>query len=122
MEIDLEQRRIRQLSARTGLGLKFLSKDIVLSGLLKSLESVLDHEYVLKGGTAVSRAGHISSPRFSEDVDLDRYCGEGLKEVGKRLYAELKGLEGFSVKAPRLQRECVRCDAYFGNHFGEKDT
>lgn len=121
MEIDLELRRIRRISARTGLGLKFVSKDIVLSGLLKSLESVLDPEYVLKGGTAISRSGHLSSPRFSEDVDLDRYGGEGLKEAGKRLYAELKGLDGFSVRSPRLQRDCIRCDAYFGNHFGEKD-
>lgn len=121
MEIDLERRRIRRLSARTGLGTKFLSKDIFLSGLLKSLESSLDPEYVLKGGTAISRAGHLSSPSFSEDVDMDRYTGEGLKKIGKRLHDVLKRLEGFSVRSPRLQPDCIRCDAYFSNHFGEKD-
>lgn len=121
MEIDMEQRRIRQLSARTGLGLKFLSKDIFVSGLLKSLESLLDPEYVLKGGTAISRAGHLSSPRFSEDVDLDLYTQEELRKAGERLHATLKDVEGFSVRSPRLQRDCIRCDAYFNNHFGEKD-
>ncbi len=121
MEVDLEQRRIRRISARRGLGLKFISKDITLSSLLKFLESVLDDKYVLKGGTAISRAGYLSSPRFSEDVDMDCFTGEGLREAGRQLHNMLKGLEGFSVKAPRLQRDCLRCDAYFNNHFGDKD-
>lgn len=121
MEVDLEQRRIRRISAQTGLGLKFISKDITLSSLLKFLESVLDDKYVLKGGTAIFRAGYLSSPRFSEDVDMDCFTGEGLREAGKQLHTMLKGLEGFSVKVPRLQRDCLRCDAYFNNHFGEKD-
>ncbi|MFQ5884680.1 MAG: nucleotidyl transferase AbiEii/AbiGii toxin family protein, partial [Thermoplasmata archaeon] len=49
------------------------------------------------------------------------FTGEGLREAGKQLNAMLKGLEGFSVKSPRLQRDCLRCDAYFNNDFGEKD-
>lgn len=121
MELDLELRQIRRISAQTGLGLKFISKDISLSKLLKYLESVLDDSYVLKGGTAISRAGYLPAPRFSEDVDIDYFTRERWQDAGTKLYDMLKNLEGFTVKPPRYQRDSLRCDAYFDNHFGEKD-
>lgn len=119
MEID--RRQIRQISARTGLGLKFVSKDIFLSTALKMLENILGEEYVLKGDTAITRAGYLRAPRFSEDVDFDIFTGEDYKKIGKQTTPLLGELTGFEVKRPRIQPNCLRYDAYFENHFGEKD-
>jgi predicted nucleotidyltransferase component of viral defense system len=112
---------VRQISARTGLGLKFVSKDMFLSKALKGLEPLLIDECVLKGGTAVSRTGYMTTPRFSEDVDLDLYTNKDRNVTGKSYLELLKRLEGFNVEGPRVQRGCLRYDAFFENHFGEKD-
>ena len=119
MEID--RRQIRQISARTGLGLKFVSKDIFLSTALKMLENILDEDYVLKGGTAISRAGYLQTSRFSEDVDFDIFTSEDYDKVIKQTTPLLGELTGFEVKRPRIQPNCLRYDTYFENHFGEKD-
>lgn len=109
------------MSARTGLGLKFISKDIFLSTALKILENRLDENYVLKGGTAISRAGYLQTPRFSEDIDLDILSAEDYKEAREQTTPLLAELTGFDVKSPRVQPHCLRYDAYFENHFDEKD-
>lgn len=116
-----DRRMIRQISARTGLGLKFVSKDIFLSIALKGLQGFLDRNCVLKGGTAVSRAGYLQNPRFSEDADFDVFTKRSYKEVGERYYKLFKNLADFDVKKPRRQANGLRFDAYFENHFGEKD-
>jgi len=119
--METDSRTVRQISARTGLGLKFVSKDMFLSKALKGLEPLLTDECVLKGGTAVSRSGYMATPRFSEDVDLDLYTNKDRNAVGKSFLELLKRLEGFDVEGPGVQRGCLRYDAYFENHFGEKD-
>ena len=117
----VEQREIRQISAGTGLGLKFISKDMFLTDTIKYMEGALDDSYVLKGGTAIARADYLYNPRFSEDIDLDHYGEKDEKTTAKKLFDVLKQLDNFTIKKPRFQGASIRCDAYFENHFGEKD-
>ncbi len=116
-----EQRAIRRISAGTGLGLKFISKDMFLTEVIKYMEGALDDSFVLKGGTAIARAGYLSNPRFSEDIDLDHYGEKDERTTAAKLFGILKELDDYTVKKPRFQGTSIRCDAYFENHFGEKD-
>lgn len=63
---------LRYVSVKTGLGLKFLSKDEKISIALEQLRELFP-EVILKGGTALNRVHIIKSgvSRFSEDIDLD---------------------------------------------------
>jgi len=121
MEMEKSQRRIRQIAARTGLGLKFISKDMYLSDLLKKLEPLLEEHFILKGGTAISRAGYLSTPRFSEDVDLDIFTMSDKRDTSKDFHLVLQAIDGFTIEKPRVSRHLIRYDAYFNNHFEEKD-
>jgi predicted nucleotidyltransferase component of viral defense system len=116
-----DRRFARQVAARTGLGVKFVAKDTVLSRALKGLEGLLDKTYVMKGGTAIARAGYLDTPRFSEDVDLDIYSDLGLHELGRRFSQLLKGLNDFEISPPRYKGLGVRIDAHFNNTFGDRD-
>ena len=109
------------MAARTGLGVKFVAKDTVLSGALKGLEGLLDETYVMKGGTAISRAGYLDTPRFSEDVDLDVYSDAGLRELGRGFHRLLGGLDGFEISPPRYKGRGLRIDASYANAFGDRD-
>ena len=42
-----DRRFARRVAARTGLGVKFVAKDTVLSGAMKGLEGLLDETYVM---------------------------------------------------------------------------
>ena len=116
-----DRRFARQVAARTGLGLKFVAKDAILSVALKGLEGLLDETYVMKGGTAIARAGYLDTPRFSEDVDLDVYSDLGLRELGNRFSRLLEGLEGFETSPPRYKGLGLRIDAHYTNTFGDRD-
>jgi predicted nucleotidyltransferase component of viral defense system len=116
-----DKRFARQVAARTGLGVKFVAKDSVLSGALKGLEGLLDETYVMKGGTAIGRAGYLDTPRFSEDVDLDVYSDLDLHELGRRFSRLLEGLEDFELSPPRYRGLGLRIDAHFNNTFGDRD-
>jgi predicted nucleotidyltransferase component of viral defense system len=109
------------VAARTGLGVKFVVKDVVLSGALKGLEGLLDGTYVMKGGTAISRAGYLDTPRFSEDVDLDIYSDLDLGKLGRGFSRLLEGLEDFELSPPRYKGLGLRIDAHFNNAFGDRD-
>ena len=74
-----------------------------------------------KGGTAISRAGYLQAPRFSEDLDFDIFTNKDYKQIANQIRPLLDGLTSFDVKRPRRQPNCLRFDAYFENHFGEKD-
>jgi predicted nucleotidyltransferase component of viral defense system len=116
-----DRRFTRRVAARTGLGVKFVAKDTVLSGALKGLEGLLDETFVMKGGTAIARAGYLDTPRFSEDVDLDIYTGLGLHELGRRFYQLLEGLNDFEISPPRYKGLGLRIDAHYNNAFGDRD-
>lgn len=117
----MDEDTIQSIGARTGLGLKFLSKDAFLSQMLSALESRLDERCVLKGGTAIVRAGHLDAPRFSEDVDIDVHTDMGMKEVADEFTSILSDLKPFDVEVPRIHRVFIRFDARYINHFDEKD-
>jgi len=117
----MDEKAIQSIAARTGLGLKFLSKDVFLSQMLSALESRLDERCVLKGGTAIVRAGHLDSPRFSEDVDIDVHTIKEMREVADEFVAILTDLEPFDIETPRIHRVFIRFDARYINHFDEKD-
>ena len=116
-----DRRSARRVAARTGLGVKFVAKDIVLSAALKGLEDLLDESFVLKGGTAIARAGYLDSPRFSEDIDLDVHTDLGLRELGREAAQLLEGLEDFELSPPRYRGKGLRIDAHFVNPFGDRD-
>jgi predicted nucleotidyltransferase component of viral defense system len=116
-----DRRFARQVAARTGLGVKFVAKDVVLSRAMKGLEELLDERYVMKGGTAIARAGYLDTPRFSEDVDLDVYSDLDLRELGSRFSRLIEGLEEFELSPPRYMGLGLRVDAHFNNSFGDRD-
>ena len=116
-----DRRFARQAAARTGLGLKFVAKDMTLTKALKRLGGILHEGFVLKGGTAIARAGYLDTPRFSEDVDLDVYTDAGLRDIGSDVESLLDGLEAFDVSGPRYQPKGIRFDARFDNPFGDRD-
>ena len=119
--METDERTVRQIAARTGLGWKFVSKDAFLTDMLKQLEQILPDECVLKGGAAISRAGYLKNPRFSEDIDLDIYLKSNFKDMVEKYKSLFNSIHGFEIRRPRIMRWCVRYDAYFVNHFGEKD-
>ena len=116
-----DRRFARRVAARTGLGVKFVAKDTVLSVALKALEGLLDEGYVMKGGTAIARAGFLDTPRFSEDVDLDVYSDLGLRELGRGFHRLLKGLGDFEISPPRYKGAGLRIDAHYINVLGDRD-
>jgi predicted nucleotidyltransferase component of viral defense system len=117
----MDEKAIRSIAARTGLGLKFLSKDAFISQMLSALERRLDERCVLKGGTAIVRAGHLDTPRFSEDVDIDVHTRKGMREIADEFVSILSDLEPFDIETPRIHRVFIRFDARYINHFNEKD-
>ena len=77
----MDEMALRRIAAQTGLGSKFLSKDVYLSQMLAMLEKRLDGRCVLKGGTAIVRGGHLDAPRFSEDVDIDVHTFDPKRDI-----------------------------------------
>jgi len=116
-----DRRRLRQIAAATGLGLKFLSKEVFLTRFLRAISGGLGPEFVMKGGTAISRAGYLKVPRFSEDIDLDYFGGSGIKEATAQILTLAASVQGFEMDRPRHQGRCHRIDVRFTNHWDERD-
>ena len=72
---------LRYISAKTGLGLKYISKDEKVSIVLEQLKGLFP-EVILKGGTALNRVylAKLGVSRFSEDIDLDFVSDKSLDE------------------------------------------
>ena len=117
----IDRSELRRTAVRVGLGRKFVSKDLFLTSMLKHLEDSLGPDCVLKGGTAISRAKYLDAPRFSEDIDIDAFTNITMMELGTEYMALFEGLDDFSIERPRIHKKMVRYDAYFENHYGEKD-
>ncbi len=116
---DVELLRI--IAARTGLGLKFLSKEDKLSRILAQLSDWSGLALVLKGGTALNRVFLGDVSRFSEDLDIDVIGRMSLQEKVGELKKRVSSLEGFDLKGPRMLHNTARFDAYYINEFGDKD-
>ncbi|MCX9083609.1 MAG: hypothetical protein CVT48_06420 [Thermoplasmata archaeon HGW-Thermoplasmata-1] len=117
---DLET--LRRLSAKTGLGLKYLSKDERVSIALEQLREIFP-DVVLKGGTALNRVylAKSGTSRFSEDIDLDFLSDAGLNEKISSIRERMPMLKGFDIDGPRQLHRTLRFDCGYVNEFGEKD-
>lgn len=106
---------LRHVAAKSGLGLKYLSKDEKISMALEQIRELFP-EAILKGGTALNRVylSKKGAGRFSEDIDLDYPDISAVKE-------KIFGLKGFNVQGPRLVRRIFRFDCFYANEFGDKD-
>ncbi len=113
---------LRYLSARTGLGVKYLSKDEKISIALEQL-GVLIPEAVLKGGTALNRVflAKSGASRFSEDIDLDFISDDPLPAKIESIKEKMQGVEGFDLDIPRLLHRTLRFDCRYTNEFGDRD-
>ncbi len=113
---------LRLYALKSGLGLKYLSKDEQLSYALEQLRPLFP-EAIFKGGTALNRV-HLSKigvNRFSEDIDLD--CPGKGSMAGRiaRITERMQGLRGFDVAAPRTMNWTIRYDCGYTLEKGERD-
>ena len=113
---------IRHVSIKTGLGLKFLSKDEKLSIVMEQLRDLFP-EVILKGGTALNRVFFLKSgvSRFSEDIDLDFVSDKSLDEKISVIKERVAQIEGFDIKGPRILHRTLRFDCFYINEFDDKD-
>jgi predicted nucleotidyltransferase component of viral defense system len=113
---------LRYLSARTGLGVKYLSRDEKISVALEQLRDRFP-QAVLKGGTALNRVflAKSGASRFSEDIDLDFISGDPLPQKIDRIKEQIRGLEGFDPGSPRLLHRTLRFDCRYTNEYGDRD-
>ncbi|MFW6194467.1 MAG: nucleotidyl transferase AbiEii/AbiGii toxin family protein [Halobacteriota archaeon] len=113
---------LRYLAAKTGLGLKYLSKDEKISILMEQISELIP-EATLKGGTALNRI-HLSTlgvSRFSEDIDLDLISDLNLDQKISFIKQRMEKISGFDVQGPRILHRTIRFDCYFINEFDDKD-
>jgi len=120
MDIEL----LKLQAVKTGLGVKYLSKEERISILLRQLNEIfLDDTIVLKGGTAFNRGYLYASQkgRFSEDIDLDycKYCS--IDEKIQSIKKQMKKINAFSVSPPRMLHRTLRFDCQYINQLDEKD-
>ena len=113
---------LRYLSIKTGLGLKFLSKDEKISIALEQLRELFP-EVILKGGTALNRVYLIKSGvgRFSEDIDLDFVSDKDLNEKISAINERVGGIKYFDVEGPHIVHRTLRFDCFYMNEFGDRD-
>jgi predicted nucleotidyltransferase component of viral defense system len=105
---------LRLVSLRSGLGIKYVSKEGRITAMLNELAGAFGaREAVLKGGTAINRV-HIKK-RFSEDIDLDTTLSKNAIE------RRMRKIKGFDIGRARLMGKVLRYDCYYANEFGEKD-
>lgn len=113
---------LRYISAKTGLGLKYLSKDEKISVVLEQLRDLFP-EVILKGGTTLNRVylAKLGVSRFSEDIDLDFISNKGLNEKIATIKERVLGIKGFDIEGPRILHRTLRLDCYYMNEFDERD-
>ncbi len=113
---------LRYLAAKTGLGIKYLSKDEKISIVLEQLRGLFP-EVILKGGTALNRVylAKLGVSRFSEDIDLDFISDESLDEKISAIRERVAEIKDFDIEGPRILHRTLRFDCYYMNEFGEKD-
>ena len=120
--IDIDMLKLQ--AVKTGLGIKYLSKEESLSNLLKQLNEIFPEKtIVLKGGTALNR-GYLyqeKKGRFSEDIDLDYIKKISLNEKIKNIKKNMKKIVDFKIDKPRMLHRTIRFDCIYTNQIEEKD-
>ena len=113
---------LRYLAAKSGLGLKYLSKDEKISILLGEIRTRFP-DVVMKGGTAINRAYLAKSgvSRFSEDIDLDFISESPLQEKISSISDRMKMIPAFDIAGPHILHRTLRFDCQYMNEFGDKD-
>jgi len=113
---------LRYLASKTGLGIKYLSKDEKISIILEQIRDLFP-EVTLKGGTAINRVylAKLGVSRFSEDIDLDFVSNKSLNEKISMIEERLVGIKSFDIEGPRILHRTLRFDCYYMNEFDEKD-
>lgn len=119
MDVDM----LRYISANTGLGLNYISKDEKISYLLAQMWEIFGEKLALKGGTALNRVylSKIGVSRFSEDIDLDYHGTESLHDKIDYMNKRMKGIRDFEVKRARVMHRTLRFDCYYVNELGSRD-
>ncbi len=117
----LDKELIRITAARSGLGMKFISKENRISNLLSQISNWKNMEMALKGGTAINRIHLRDNARFSEDIDIDVFGSLNVDEKLALLNDRMGSIHDFTVEGPRMMRLTARYDAFYINEFGEKD-
>lgn len=117
----LDEHLIFSISARTGLGRKFISKEDRISLLLKIISEWEEWDIALKGGTAINRLYLGEKGRFSEDIDIDVFGPQRSKEKLEQIKGMMESISDFNIQGPRMMHLTARFDAYYTNEFGEKD-
>jgi len=119
--IDIDMLKLQ--AVKTGLGIKYLSKEERISILLKQLNEIFPDDIILKGGTAFNR-GYLYSTkkgRFSEDIDLDYCKHKSLDDKIKHIKSLMKKINEFNVSPPRIHHRTLRFDCRYINQLDEKD-
>jgi uncharacterized protein len=119
MDLDM----LQLLAVKTGLGIKYLSKEERISMLLVQLNELMNNDIILKGGTALNR-GYlypIKRGRFSEDIDLDFIKHVNIDEKMKDIKKNIKKINEFSVSKPRILYRTLRFECEYVNQIDEKD-
>ncbi len=119
--MDIEM--LRYISAKTGLGLNYISKDEKVSYLLTQLWDIFGEKMILKGGTALNRVylSKIGVSRFSEDIDLDYFGDEALNDKIENVKKKMEDIRDFEVEGPRILHRTLRFDCYYVNELGNRD-
>jgi predicted nucleotidyltransferase component of viral defense system len=119
--IDLDMLKLQ--AVKTGLGIKYLSKEERISILLSQLNEIFPDDIILKGGTALNR-GYLYTMqrgRFSEDIDLDYLKNKTLDDKIKHIKNKMKKINEFDVSPPRILHRTLRFDCQYVNQLDEKD-
>ena len=113
---------IKYISTKTGLGLKYISKDEKISIALEQLNELFP-DVILKGGTALNRVylAKLEVCRFSEDIDLDFLSNKSLDEKITSIKERVEKIKNFDVKGPKILHRTLRFDCYYINEFNDKD-
>ena len=117
----LDEHLIYSISARTGLGRKFISKEDKISLLLKNVSEWDEFAMALKGGTAINRLYLGEKGRFSEDIDIDIFGPRSSRKKLEKIKGKMESISDFNIQGPRMMHLTARFDAYYTNEFGERD-
>jgi predicted nucleotidyltransferase component of viral defense system len=118
----MDERMLKYIAVRTGLGLNYIDKEERISLLLNQLWEIFGEKVILKGGTALNRVylAKIRAARFSEDIDIDYFNGS-VEISAKEISDGMKKIKGFNVKGPRILHRTFRFDCYYTNTLGNRD-